>query len=231
MIRAILFDLDETLLDRTQSLYDFAVAQYARFYPHFAHIPITTYIQRLVELDAHGTVWKDKVYQQLLAESRITAVRWEALLDDYVTRFAEACTGFPDLHSTLDALVARGYALGVVTNGRSPFQERNIAAMGIASHFDTVLVSEAEGVSKPEQEIFLRAARRLGVTAAETVFVGDNPQADIVGAQGAGMMAIWFTPRARGECSHADGVCNALSELVGVVEALRNRDQSQYSRS
>jgi putative hydrolase of the HAD superfamily len=220
MIRALLFDLDETLLDRTQSLTHFVQAQYHRFYPHFQHIPLDLFQQRFVELDARGTVWKDKVYQHLLVEQKITGVGWEELLDDYVARFASSCVGFPHLHEMLRDLKARGYALGIVTNGRSPFQERNIDALGILPYFGAVLVSEAEGVRKPEPEIFLRAAARLGVQAGEVVFVGDNPQADIAGAQRCGMKAIWFSPRATGECTFADAVCGGLDEVVGEVERL-----------
>src|SRR5215207_7029411 len=103
MIRALLFDLDETLLDRTQSLTHFIQAQYRRFYPHFHHISLERFLQRFVELDAQGSVWKDKVYQQLIAEEQITDVGWEELLDDYLTGFAASCVGFPHLHEMLDA--------------------------------------------------------------------------------------------------------------------------------
>jgi putative hydrolase of the HAD superfamily len=217
-IAAVLFDLDETLLDRTQSLMQFVLAQYRRFYPHFQHVPSAAYLRRVIELDAHGTVWKDKVYQQLLAELQITSVGWEELLDDYVTHFADACVGFPNLHAALGALATRGYRLGIVTNGQSPFQERNIAALGIRHYFDTILVSEAEGVRKPDAAIFLRAAARLQARADETVFVGDNPQADIAGAQRCGMKAIWFAHRAAGDCTFADAVCNGLDEVLAWVE-------------
>jgi putative hydrolase of the HAD superfamily len=216
-IAAVLFDLDETLLDRTQSLTRFALAQYQRFSRHFQHIPPEPFLRRFMELDAHGTVWKDRVYHQLLAELEITAVGWEELLNDYVANFAAACVGFPHLHATLDALAVQGYKLGIVTNGRSPFQERNIAALGIRHYFDTVLVSEAEGVRKPDPEIFLRAAARLRTHPDQVVFVGDNPQTDIAGAQRCGMQVIWFAPRAVGSCAFADAVCHGLDEVVGWV--------------
>jgi putative hydrolase of the HAD superfamily len=217
-IAAVLFDLDETLLDRTQSLKQFVLAQYQRFYPHFRHVPSAAFLRRVVELDAHGAVWKDTVYQQLLAELKITSVGWEELLDDYVTHFTDACVDFPNLHATLGALVARGYRLGVVTNGRSPFQEQNIAALRIRHYFGTIMVSEAEGVRKPDPAIFLRAAARLQTRAEEVVYVGDNPQADIAGAQRCGMKAVWFTPRAVGDCAFADAVCNGLDEVLAWVE-------------
>ncbi len=219
-IAAVLFDLDETLLDRAQSLTHFVQAQYQRFYPHVQHIPPLTFLQRFVELDARGTVWKDEVYQQLLTEQEVAGVGWEELLNDYVEHFADACVGFPHLHTMLGALAARGYRLGIVTNGRSPFQERSIAALGIRHYFGTVLVSEAERVRKPDPEIFLRAAARLQARVDEVVFVGDNLQADIAGAQRCGMKAIWFAPHAVGECAFADAVCHGLHELPDMVEGI-----------
>lgn len=222
MIRAVLFDLDETLLDRTQSLHQFVQEQYQRFRPHFQQLSLEEYWQRFVEVDAQGTVWKGELYQQLIAEEKITGIGCEELREDYLTRFADCCVGFPYLHETLAALAAGGYALGIVTNGPSPFQERNIEALGIRPYFGAILVSEAEGVRKPEAEIFLRAAARLGVGVDEVVFVGDNPDADIAGAQACGMRAIWFSPRARNRCTFADEVCDGLAEMLCVLDRLEN---------
>ena len=219
MIRALLFDLDQTLFDRTQSLFHFAQQQYRRFHPHISHVAADHFCDRLVTLDANGAVWKDRVYQQLIDEFEIAGVGWEVLLDDYVTRFAHSCVGFPHLHETLYALVTRGYMLGVVTNGRSPFQERNIEALGIAHYFDAVLVSATEGVRKPESEIFMRAAQRLDVRTEDIIFVGDNPQADIAGAQRCGMKTIWFSPRAIEVCTFADRECKGLNEILDLAES------------
>jgi putative hydrolase of the HAD superfamily len=55
-----------------------------------------------------------------------------------------------------------------------------------------VLVSEAEGLRKPDPLIFRRAAERLGVEAGECLFVGDNPEIDIIGAAAAGMQTAFF---------------------------------------
>ena len=224
MIRALLFDLDQTLLDRTQSLLHFAQQQYHRFAPHISHVAADRFCDRLIELDANGAVWKDRVYQQLVEEFTIVGVGCEQLLDDYVTRFAESCVGFPHLHETLYALKTHGYALGVVTNGRSPFQEQNIASLGIEHYFGAMLVSAAEGVRKPEPEIFMRAARRLGVQTDEVVFVGDNPQTDIAGAKRCGMKTIWFSSDAKGACDFADRVCYGLDEIVDLIESLTGED-------
>ena len=63
--------------------------------------------------------------------------------------------------------------------------------MGIASLFDTILISEAEGVQKPDRNIFKRAVEGCNSLAPETMFVGDHPEIDIQGVKGAGLVPVW----------------------------------------
>ena len=79
----------------------------------------------------------------------------------------------------------------MITNGQSVWQQQKLNTLGIASLFDTVLISETEGVRKPDRAIFERALDRLKVKAGDAVFIGDNPEADIAGARNAGMIAVW----------------------------------------
>ncbi len=125
-INAVLFDLDGTLLDRDSSLKAFAQAQFDRFQAHFA--PAYTrdaFVERLIALDDHGRVWKDEVYRQLLQERGIRDLTWQALLKDYEEGFCRHCKGFPGLTVMIAELKAAGQRLGLVTNGPSPFQERD----------------------------------------------------------------------------------------------------------
>ncbi|MBV7328276.1 HAD family hydrolase [Chloroflexi bacterium TSY] len=217
MVEAVLFDLDETLLDRTQSLTAFARQQYSK-YQALHKVAQSLYVSRFIELDANGHVWKDVVYQQLENEFEIVDLSWQILLQDYVETFQHSCIGFPGLEAMLDKLKKVDIRLGIITNGRSPFQENNIKALGIESYFQTILVSETEGIRKPDPEIFQRALRHLRVDPSGAVFVGDNPNADIAGAQRAGMRAIWRYNRHYGNCEFADAVCYKLSEVVDVIE-------------
>jgi putative hydrolase of the HAD superfamily len=212
MIRVVLSGLDGTLLDRAQSLAAFVAAQHERT-PELHTIPKGTYVSRLIELDARGHVWKNRVYQALVGEFGIVSCRWEELLRDYEENFARACVGFPHLHATLRALRTQGCRLGVVSNGREEFQMRVIRALGIESYFDTILISEAEGIRNPDPEIFHRALRRLGARPEEGVFVGDHPEADIAGARGAGLRTIWKRDLAWGEPMRYDAAVNGLDEL------------------
>ncbi|WP_199322851.1 MULTISPECIES: hypothetical protein [Calothrix] len=80
MIKSVLFDLDNTLLDRDTSIKQFITFQYERFYPHFKHISQADYVTRFIDLDCHGHVWKDIVYQNLVGEFKIKDITWQALL-------------------------------------------------------------------------------------------------------------------------------------------------------
>lgn len=89
----------------------------------------------------------------------------------------------------LDRLRADGWRLGVLTNGSPVVQARKVAALGIARRVDAVVyaVEHGNGKGKPDFDTFIEAARRLQVSPARTVFVGDDEQCDIAGAAAAGM--------------------------------------------
>lgn len=191
MIKAVIFDLDGTLLDRDSSLKHFIQDQYERYSKELAHIPKQKYISRFIELDQKGYVWKDKVYQQLLNEYDLSNLTWEEMLDDYLHYFPAHCVPFLHMEHVLKELKKKGLLLGMITNGFTDFQWMNIKALRIDHYFDTILVSEQEGIKKPHKDIFLRALKALDVSAEESVYIGDHPENDVLGARGAGMHAVW----------------------------------------
>jgi len=111
--------------------------------------------------------------------------------------------------------LSHGWRIGVVTNGPPDIQARKVEALGLAPLVDTVVYAHAigRGFGKPDRAPFVEAARRLGVPLARAVFVGDDPVADITGAQQAGMYAIrMLRPGAR--------VCEAAGAADAVVESI-----------
>ncbi|MDF2789766.1 MAG: L-2-haloalkanoic acid dehalogenase [Neobacillus sp.] len=213
MIKAVLFDLDGTLLDRDESVKKFIHSQYDRLNRIVGHIPRETYKKRFVELDQRGYVWKDKVYQQMVEEFQITRFTWEDFLQDYLTNFKNNCIPFPNLITTLEKLKSHNIRLGMITNGRGQFQLDNIKALGIEKDFDTILISEWEGIKKPDPEIFKRALKQLNVSAHQSIFVGDHPENDVKAAQNVGMKGIWKKDP-QWDSIEADYIVDDLAELL-----------------
>src|SRR5262245_66008797 len=85
----------------------------------------------------------------------------ETLLSDYRAGFPSACLLFPDAARTLATIRASGLKLGLITNGSVRMQQRKLECLNVALIFDTILISDAEGVAKPDPQIFRRAVDRL----------------------------------------------------------------------
>ena len=191
MIKSVLFDLDGTLLNRDASVQSFVENQYERLINHLKHIPKELYVERFITLDNRGYVWKDTVYTQLKKELNISSLTVEELLNDYVCEFRHHCIPFEGLREMLDDLKSLNLKLGIITNGYGQFQLDNIKALGIEKDFDTISISEWEGIKKPSLEIFERALKKLQVDPTESVYIGDHPLNDIEPANLLGMVSIW----------------------------------------
>ncbi|WP_146550117.1 HAD family hydrolase [Rummeliibacillus suwonensis] len=219
MIKAVLFDLDGTLLDRDASVLKFIDKQYEKLIRYVGHISKEKYISSFIELDCHGYVWKDKVYQRMVEEFRIIDITWKGLLEDYLEHFKNNCVSFPNLIKTLEMLKKKSIKLGIITNGRGQFQLDNIMALSIEKYFDTIVVSEWEGLKKPDARIFERAAVKLNIKTNECAFVGDHPANDVKAAQNVGMIGIW-KENDQWKNINADYIINDLTEIPIIIEKL-----------
>ncbi|WP_078434074.1 HAD family hydrolase [Metabacillus halosaccharovorans] len=219
MIKAVLFDLDGTLLNRDESIKRFIHNQYQRLNKCLNHIPKETYISRFIELDNRGYVWKDKVYQQLSQEFQISGITWEGLLQDYINEFKDYCVPFDNLIQMLEELKSSNLKLGIITNGYGQFQMDNIKALGIENYFEVILVSELEGLKKPDPKIFIRALEQLNASPEQSIFLGDHPKNDVKAAQNVGMKGIWKKD-VQWENVKADFTVNDLAELVLIIKNL-----------
>jgi HAD superfamily hydrolase (TIGR01509 family) len=129
---------------------------------------------------------------------------------------------YPDVKPCLGSL-KDNYRLGLVTNGPCDLQCAKLDASGLRSYFGAVAISREVGVKKPDPRIFTLALDRLGVTASDSVFVGDTPKTDIVGAHAAGMRVIWLN---RDNSPLQDGIVpdatiHSLAELEQTLASLR----------
>ncbi|XID94855.1 HAD family hydrolase [Paenibacillaceae bacterium WGS1546] len=190
-IRAILFDLDNTLLDRTSAFAAFARAFVERFVDTDGNA--AEWIEIMIELDEDGYKNKTAFFAELLERLpwRIKPESAElmAYYDDHYVRSAVL---MDQALEVLEYARNSGCKLGMITNGRTRIQHGKIARLGLRNVFDTILVSEEVGLRKPDPAIFRLAAERLGIPAGQCVFIGDHPVNDIEGAARAGMATVWL---------------------------------------
>ncbi|KKC35281.1 hypothetical protein WH87_16970 [Devosia epidermidihirudinis] len=222
MIKAVLFDLDETLLVRKAAIRAFIEDQYQRHSAGLAGVERARYVTRFLGLEDEGRVPKVTVYPQLAAELGLDAAIAAELLADYQAVYPRFVVLTPGARETLTALRTQGLKLGIVTNGNSVVQNGKIDATGLRPLLDVVLVSETEGMSKPDPAVFALAMRRLDVAAADAVFVGDNPAVDVEGAANAGLNAVWFHSSTEWptDLSPARYSITAMDQLIDVIGTL-----------
>lgn len=159
----------------------------------------------------------------------------EDVLRDLESAYAESLLEDPpDLvpHAveTLLRLRRDGRRIGLISNtGRTPGRVLRdvLMRMGVGEHLHAMRFSNEELVCKPQQGIFDALLRDLRTAPSETVFVGDNPDADVHGAKSCGMTAVLFSPANRGTAfappierdamSKPDGTITTLSELPALL--------------
>jgi HAD superfamily hydrolase (TIGR01662 family) len=135
-----------------------------------------------------------------------------------------------DALPTLRALRQMGYRLAIVSNAADDENTQVLVdKLGARHYLEFVLSSAAQGVRKPNPQIFLTALERLGTIPERAAMVGDTLGADILGAHNAGIFAIWVTRRAdtAANRAHADTIrpdaqLDNLSELPGLLQRLEN---------
>jgi putative hydrolase of the HAD superfamily len=222
VIKAVLFDLDETLLVRKAAIRAFIEDQYKRHAAVLEQIGADRYVTRFLVVEDEGRNPKTLAYPQLADELGLSPAVGADLLADYQAIYPGYAVLSAGATEMLAALRGRGLKTGIITNGNALVQNSKIDKTGLRPLLDTVLVSEAEGLRKPDPAIFALALSRLGVTADEAVFVGDNPSADVDGARKAGLTAIWYHSTTEWPADLAPSVhtVTALAQLMPLIDQL-----------
>lgn len=231
MIRAVLFDLDRTLVDRDTSIHLFFQAQWQLCRTQCGY-PGTrdAFVRRLIGRDQRGFGSKSEMYASVVRECSLPPAMAAVLEEDFRTRFAGMVVPFPGTAELLGRLRRRPYLIGVVTNGTEQVQRTKLATTGLAALVDVVLISETEGIRKPQREIFERALSRLGVGADEAVFVGDNLVVDVQGSRAAGMKAVWLADPGEVPSPEADVTLHGLRDLEEALLRLDRRPELSLTR-
>jgi putative hydrolase of the HAD superfamily len=192
--QAILFDLDETLTDRTLSIVRYAERFHGDFVGRLASTTVAAIAAALLTAEVRGSHPRDEVLQDFLHRLPWRTVPDVARVRRHWKRcFPRSVVARAGLAETLSALQTQGIRLGVVTNGEVAFQAPKLTQLAIGRYLSTVVISEAVQVQKPDPRIFAHALAEIGCRAAATWFVGDDPVNDVLGAAVVGLRAIWLT--------------------------------------
>lgn len=127
---------------------------------------------------------------------------------------------FPGVHETLTR-VRDKYRLGLISDAQWVFTEPELEMAGLDGFFSVVLLSSRVGVKKPDIRPFAMAMCALGATPEASVYVGDNPARDLVGARNAGMRCVIFRGRDLAYPTVAPDACfDDYAELEPILDRL-----------
>jgi putative hydrolase of the HAD superfamily len=201
MIRAVLFDLDDTLVDHQHASRAAIAGVRERFKPlHAKELDdLVRENQRILDSMHHEVA----MGKRDVADARIERYR---RLFAYVGEGPERAGAAAELHRRIYQssrqcvegaleLVTHLHArlrVGVITNNTVNEQKEKLATFGFAPHVDVLVTSEEAGVAKPDPQIFRIALERLGCEPYEAVMIGDAWVQDILGATSAGIRALWL---------------------------------------
>lgn len=211
MQRLVLFDLDDTLVDRSGAVTAWAT--------HFA----TRY-----QLGDRGRSQVSDLVQERTSPCTFEEIRTRfglapsaaSLWSDYCSDIAAAVSCTDDLLVRLDSLRAAGWLVGIATNGATDIQTAKLHAAGLVERVHGVCISEAAGARKPETRAFEEAAAACGALLSNGGWmVGDNPETDICGGKRAGLRTIWIG-RGRPWPGHLAPPDHAVPDARTAVELL-----------
>ena len=171
MVKWIFFDVGSTLVDETEA-YDHR----AREMIAGTNIAFREFDDARISLARQGLDGNSAAIKHF----GLTKTPWHS--EDEVP--------YSDAHSTLAALIDKGYKLGIIANQKIGTTER-LAFWGLRQYFDVIVASAEIGYAKPDKEIFEKAFELAGCTAEESVMVGDRLDNDIIPAKALGMKTVW----------------------------------------
>ncbi len=219
-IRGLLFDLDNTLIDREAAFVRFAKNFCEEHLRNATSMSQDEIVARMVRWDEDGYADRAAMFAKWADEWPEAGLEPERLLPYYRSEMKRHVEPDADNNRLLADLNRRGVPWGIVTNGSTTGQQVACQSAGLDQLAPFIIVSEAAGYKKPDPRIFRDALNLTGLASPEHVlFVGDNPLADIEGAKRFGMKTAWVR---RGRLfsdglQPPDYVVDHVSELQDIV--------------
>ncbi|MEF2965094.1 HAD family hydrolase [Paenibacillus sp. M1] len=222
-IKAVLFDLDNTLMDRDWTFSQFARQLVSERLSVGSPEEMEKLVAYMIESDADGYRPKEGFFREMIENLSWTAkpdlTELKAYYDKNYMTHARVMNHAVE---ALEACRGLGLKLGVITNGFSHLQHGKIDLLNLRAHFDAIVVSGDIGIKKPDERIYRIALEKLGTAPEETIIVGDHPRNDIWGASRVGIRGVWLLRKHAWSDDLAGGepwrTINELNELAPLLE-------------
>lgn len=224
---AVFFDADSTLLDfgraedhALRSIYKMMgePCPYDKFFSVYDEINRQVWTE-LEEKKITPDELKTERFRRFAEVLELT-IDIELLSCSYLVALGEASYYLEGAEELLNSLKGK-YPLAMLTNGLTMVQESRFRLLGFDSFFDVIMISEQEGIAKPDPAIFRMAADRMKLPLDRNILmVGDGLGSDIAGAINAGITSCWFNPGGWENQSpwKPDYEIAGLEELHGILE-------------
>lgn len=224
MIKALLFDLDNTLVDfmtMKQSCVTAAVTAMRDAGLHLSHTETTNRIYKIYS--THGIEYQE-VFDRFLEEIQQPHPRLlAAAISAYRKTRALHINPYPRVKETLIELTRRGIIFGVVSDAPRKQVWLRLVDAGLDHYFRTVVAYDDTGKWKPNPEPFQLALQKMNVLPQETIMIGDWPERDMRGAKALGLFTAFAKYGSLIEHSNfvgSDYVLNMFSDLIQIVDQL-----------
>ena len=194
MYRAIFIDIDDTLLDYIpccREAFELALPEHPEYFDLFFEIS-----GRLFSEAKHGLHTIAEVMELYPKEFIATIGYPPEAVDPFKHAFRAAWgkthTLVPGAKEMLENLQAKGYRLFAASNSFGNLQRSRLEKADILKYFEDTYISMDIGYDKPDIRFYQEALRRCGLQAKEVLMIGDSMTTDVIGAQKAGMDALFF---------------------------------------
>ncbi|KAA0550410.1 HAD-IA family hydrolase [Bacillus sp. BGMRC 2118] len=192
----MLFDLDDTLLDRNQAvenMFSLIVETCYGTQKQSDEIEMLRTFKALDKKD-YGNRNKTNVFESFFDLYPTTCRLPRNDVQAFWNKHFPQCFTVNEHTIRLVNTIKMYAKVGMITNGTTQRQRAKIRNTHLQHCFDTIIISEEVGLSKPDKRIFELALSKLNVQPEETLFVGDDIERDIGGCQDAQIKGLWFNP-------------------------------------